>query len=52
MTAVINPFIYSWQNRDLNAAYRKMLGLQNKVGVTTSLDNTASNVNTATSAAH
>ena len=29
MNALINPFIYSWRSKDFNAAYRKLLGIQN-----------------------
>ena len=28
MNALINPFIYSWHNKDFNMAYRNILGLK------------------------
>ena len=33
MNALINPFIYSWQSRDFNTAYRKLLRMNNTVDV-------------------
>ncbi len=31
MQGLVNPFIYAWQNRDFSLAYRKVLGIGNKV---------------------
>ena len=37
MNALINPFIYSWNSKEFNTAYRKMLRINKRVNTNTTV---------------